>query len=204
MYCSVSCTEAPFISVPDCIFRGRSYLSRGVFMQTRVAVMGIVVENHGFRGTAQCPAACSTVRSAIGRIGIPYRPQQHQHRVHRHGRAAGCDLGSGRQDSGNLDGSQRQDRLLQCDRSDGLRQSRSLTGWRSATPLAASRNTARSDRKARATRTGGLCRAERRMPCDREVYGTGVLRPRAHRNRQLSAATTAIYCGIRRIQSRNC
>ena len=57
-------------------FRGRSYfLFRGVFMQTRVAVMGIVVENTD--SVERLNTLLHEYGSyIIGRMGIPYRQKQ--------------------------------------------------------------------------------------------------------------------------------
>lgn len=68
-------------------------------METRVAVMSIIVEN---------PDSVEKLNAMlheygpyiIGRMGYSLPSEAHQHRIHRHGRAAGYDLRSGRESLG--------------------------------------------------------------------------------------------------------
>lgn len=81
-------------------------------MQTRVAVMGIIVEN-----TDSVEQLNHLLHEyghyIIGRMGIPYRARSINIVLHRHRRAAGCDLCAFRQDR-QPRRHQRQNRLLQC------------------------------------------------------------------------------------------
>ena len=82
-------------------------------MKTRVAVMGIIVEDT--QSVEQLNALLHEYGAyIIGRMGIPYRERGHQHRVHRHRRPPGRHLRPLREDREPA-GHQREDGLLPGD-----------------------------------------------------------------------------------------